>query len=281
MKPQFLHEATSSFVLWFDNYLLTKGEAYANRTGSFTYSSDDILGSSYVSYSSPYKQWVGDSSISGAAIANSVFVDGAEKNRGTDGLKIDYRNGRAVFDSTVSASSSVTGSFSVKDFNIYITDQDEEDLITESKFDINTRFSTSEVPIAPYKQVVPAAFISCQESKNTPHAFGGEDRTSLDFRCVFISDDMYKLDGALSIFNDTNDIVFNQIGYDDFPETEFGDNKYGSYNYSDLSSLSTDKFFIQDVTTSKLSDKVSKKVLPNLFVGFVDFDVVKYRFPRQ
>jgi hypothetical protein len=281
MKPQFLHEATSSFVLWFDNYLLTKGEAYANRTGSLTYSSDDILGSSYNPYSSPYKQWVGDASISGATIANSIFVDGVEKNRGTDGLRVDYRNGRAVFDSTVSTSSSVTGSFSVKDFNIYITDQDEEDLITESKFDINTRFSTSEVPIAPYKQVVPAAFISCQESKNTPHAFGGEDRTSLDFRCVFISDDMYKLDGALSIFNDSNDVVFSQIDYDNFPETEFGDNKYGSYNYNDLEALSTEKFFITDVTSSKLSDKVSKKVLPNLFVGFVDFEVAKYRFPRQ
>ena len=199
MKPQFLHEATSSFVLWFDNYLLTKGEAYANRTASLTYSSDDILGSSYVSYSSPYKQWVNDSSITGPTIANSVTVDGVVKSRGIDGLKIDYRNGRAIFNSSAGTTSTITASFAVKDFNVYITDQDEEDLITESKFDVNTRFSTTEIPITPYKQVVPAAFISCQESVNTPHAFGGEDRTSLSFRCVFISDDMYKLDGALSI----------------------------------------------------------------------------------
>ena len=237
MKPQFLHEATSSFVLWFDNYLLTKGEAYANRTASLTYSSDDILGSSYVSYSSPYKQWVNDSSITGPTIANSVTVDGVVKSRGIDGLKIDYRNGRAIFNSSAGTTSTITASFAVKDFNVYITDQDEEDLITESKFDVNTRFSTTEIPITPYKQVVPAAFISCQESVNTPHAFGGEDRTSLSFRCVFISDDMYKLDGALSIFNDTNDIVFNQIDYDNFPETEFGDTKYGNYNYTDLISI--------------------------------------------
>ena len=57
--------------------------------------------------------------------------------------------------------------------------------------------------------------------------------------------------------------------------------KYGNYNYTDLISISTDKLFITNVTTSKLSDKVSKKVLPNLFVGFVDFEVEKYRFPRQ
>ena len=154
-------------------------------------------------------------------------------------------------------------------------------MITESKFDVNTRFSSTEIPIAPYKQVVPAAFISCQETTNSPHALGGEDSTQMDFRCVLISDDMYKLDGALSIFNDTNELAFNKVAYENFPETEFGDNKYGNYNYNDLASLSSEKFFITNTTTSKLSDKVSKKVLPNLFIGFVDFEVTAYRFPRQ
>ena len=33
MKEQFQHKLTTSFFLWFDNFLLTKGEAFSNKTG--------------------------------------------------------------------------------------------------------------------------------------------------------------------------------------------------------------------------------------------------------
>ena len=63
MKEQFQHEFTTSFLMWFDNFLLDKGEAYTNTTGDFFYYSDPRLDSRYVAYGSPYKQWVTDSSI--------------------------------------------------------------------------------------------------------------------------------------------------------------------------------------------------------------------------
>ena len=35
MKEQFVHTLTNSFMLWFDNFLLKKGEAFSNQTGTF------------------------------------------------------------------------------------------------------------------------------------------------------------------------------------------------------------------------------------------------------
>jgi hypothetical protein len=35
MKEQFVHTLTNSFMLWFDHFLLEKGEAYSNQTGTF------------------------------------------------------------------------------------------------------------------------------------------------------------------------------------------------------------------------------------------------------
>ena len=66
MKEQFVHTLTNSFMLWFDNFLLKKGEAFSNQTGTFYHTPDDFLDDSYVPFSSPYKQFVTDSSIAGA-----------------------------------------------------------------------------------------------------------------------------------------------------------------------------------------------------------------------
>ena len=44
----------------------------------------------------------------------------------------------------------------------------------------------------------------------------------------------------------------------------------------------TDELFhIENVTSSKLSDKINKRINPNIFVGFIDFELVKFRYPRS
>ena len=76
MKAQFQHNLTSSFFMWFDNFLLTKGEAYTNKTGEFFYYDDTLIDSDYTVFGSPYKQWVSDSSIDGATVPTGVYVNG-------------------------------------------------------------------------------------------------------------------------------------------------------------------------------------------------------------
>ena len=119
MKEQFQHKLTTSFFLWFDNFLLKHGEAYSNKTGQFYYYEDSRLDSDYRAYGSPYKQWVTDSSITGANIPTGVHF-GNEASGRSDGIVFDFDNGRVLVEGSVTGST-ITGEFAVKDFSVYIT----------------------------------------------------------------------------------------------------------------------------------------------------------------
>jgi hypothetical protein len=91
MKPQYQHNVTTSFALWFDHYLLEKGEAYSNQTGTFTYYADPRISTTYKAFGTPYKQFVYDSTITGASIPSGVHVSGVFKGR-NDGVIIGLGN---------------------------------------------------------------------------------------------------------------------------------------------------------------------------------------------
>jgi hypothetical protein len=286
MKPQFQHEITTSFTLWLDNHLLKKGEAYQNKTSSLTYLEDARLGPGLNGFSSPYKQWVYDESIASAQIPDGATIDGALvlRNDGSGAdqqLIIDYQNGRVI--TTAPTSASISIDYSVKDFNIYVTNETEENLIIESKFDVNSRFKVEEIPIPPYAHAIPAIFINNTRNFNDPFSFGGQDQTMTDIRCVIMAENIYQLDGVLSIFNDSNKQCFAALGFEDYPVTEFGDApdfNYKTVSDARLASNPAALHFIDRVDVSKLSDRITKKIDPNTFIGFVDFEVVTYRYPR-
>ena len=296
MKPQYQHEIVTSLALWLDNHILRKGESFSNKKDQkFFYQTDSRLDDGYMSFASPHKQWVFDSSIANANIISSVTIDGAVVNRNTEGVKFDFDNGRvliptsgvAVGSSSVVAisSSAVTADYSVKDFNIYITDQTEEELLLESQFDTNSRFSQEATAgIKPYDQVVPAVFLSYESSVNEPFAFGGEDWTRTSIRCVLFAENSYQLDGLLSILNDSNNLNLTNVGFNEHPLNEFGDLKHGHYSYEDV----VNRYFeyrsiaiIDKVKVSKLNDRIASKTHPGLFLGFADFELIATRFPRQ
>ena len=154
MKPQFQHDATSSFALWLDHYLVHCGEAYSNKQGELYYMPDERLPmypddpvNGLVSYNSEYKQWVYDSDITGAVIPSGVYIDTGDGaynfcERGQSGLSLDFENGRVLFDGiffpTNYADLRISGDFSVKDINIYLADDTEENLVIQNKYNLET-----------------------------------------------------------------------------------------------------------------------------------------------
>ncbi len=288
MIPQFQHQLTSSFILWFDNYLLTKGQAYTNTTGKLYYYEDERLPSTYKVFGSPMKQWVSDYSIPGANVPSGVYVNGTFQGRatGVDNSTstkiIDFDNGRFLV-SGAATGDAVTGSFAVKDFNIYYSNDTEEDLIIEKKFSINSRaIGTDETItyIPPYDQVVPASFISNSSFNNQPFAFGGENLSTTKINAVVIAENPYQLDGVLSIFADSFNQSIVNVPFSDAPYTEYGDLKSGYYNYQSIKDqyINTNKYYIERVVTSKLSDKPRRALVNDLYVGFIDFDVSIARY---
>jgi len=278
MKPQYQHNITTSFALWLDHHLLDKGEAFTNKTGKLFYYSDPRIPSTYKVFGSPHKQWVYDSTITGATIPSGVHVSGVFKGR-NDGVILDFINGRALI-SGAATGVNVTGSYSVKDFNIYLSNDNEEDLILENNIEANSKFSQTGAFIAPYDQSFPAIYVLSDGNKNTPFAFGGEDETRSLMRGVVFAETPYQLDGALSLFADTQQKVFKLKEFSSFPITEYGDIKSGSYSFDDYytSPSVNAELFIDDVTASKLKDK--SKLGSKAYVGFLDFEIIKYRYPR-
>jgi len=277
MIEQFQHKLTSSFFLWFDNFLLKKGEAYSNKTGELFNYADPRLDSRYVAYGSPYKQWVTDSSIAGAVIPTGVSVVGAGTSGRDNGVVFDFENGRALFSGS-NTSMTVTGEFAVKDFNVYLTNDTEDDLIVENKYTVNSRLPSGPLTyIEPYDDVVPAIFLSVSQAENSPFALGGMQETKVQAKAVVLAEDTYQLDGVMSIFMDSVDEVIAAIPMSGYPITEFGDLKGGSFNYTGLAEdyQGETKFCIEKVKTSKLTDRTRNVLANELYVGFVDFDIEK------
>lgn len=285
MKPTFSHNVVNSFFLWFDHFLMTKGEAYKTFTTKLYNYSDPRLGGDKVIYGSPYKQWVYDKSITGATIPTGFTINGSIVPTGTSGMKIDFDNGRIIFNSGVSTDLNITGTYSVKEVNSYVTDQPEDNLIIENKYVTNSRFTVTENYISPYNPVTPCIFASIETAHNTAFAFGGEDETKCIVKLVAFCENLYQLDGLLSVFGDSYNEFFSLIPMTGHPLGEFNELKTGvyptGYDYNNLSNAyNSQKMFISHVETSKIRDSVLKELNPILHIGFLDFEITTYRYPR-
>lgn len=279
MKPQYQHNVTTSFALWLDHYLVDKGQAYTNKTGRFYYYQDARL-PNYKAFGSAYHQFVYDSSISGAVVPSGVYINSVFTPRSSS-LKIDYLNGRILTTGTgIPTGASVTGSFAVKDFNVYLTNENEDDLLIEHNNSSNKKFPwTGTTYLPPYDQTLPAIYIMPDSFQNTPFSFGGEDETRSTMRSIVFSDDPYSLDGVLSIFADSKNRVFKQKDFGSYPINEFGDIKNPPFSFDDYykNPDASVELFIDDVTVSKFKDSRGSA---RSYIGFLDFEVINYRYPR-
>jgi len=289
MKPTYQHQLLTSFYMWFDHFLLDKADAYENFTTDFYNMTPDVRLPDNTIYGSPYKQWVYDRSIAGAT--TPVIKDDLTTLTpgGAEGLMLDYENGRAIFNDGYTPGGTINGSYSVKNFNTYVSNQDEESLIIEGKYKVNARYTRTLTGVAPYDEVVPAVFLSTTDTTNVPFALGGEDNTISHINAVAFAENTYQLDGILSVFADASKEIFAEIPYTGAALDEYGDVKSsyqatseGGFNYTNVANNFISNFgFIQNTTVSKISDRMDKFIPVPLYVGFIDFEINKYRFPRQ
>lgn len=282
--PQFIHKVTSSFHLWADHILLARGRAFTNASGSFTHYNDTELPDHLRPFGCPHKEWVTDSSVSGAIIPSGLYVNGTFQAKNADSFSLDFINGR-VITSGINSSYEITGSYSVKDFNIYATNEDEESLVVEmcesfTKYkEVGTDIPAPYLP--PYTQKVPAIFINTQTQENVPFSLGGTDNSKIRINMTIFAKNPYELDGVLGLFADTSDEIFKELPLEATPLTEWGDIKGGNYNYSNLVAESgISNISIDSVKTSKVSDSLKRGLKTELYIGFADFELSQPRNPR-
>lgn len=278
MKAQIDNILMSSMLMWMDNRILTKGEAYQNFSSLF-YPITNIINGFY-SYGLPFKQIVCDSSISGANILSGVYVNSSFKQIGESNLTgINPYNGQIYFTSSQS-SNTISGNYAVKDFNLYLTSQPEEELLFESQYQIRPKTTQNPAGLAIESITYPCIFLKNNGGANEPFAFGGEDNTEMKVRAIVLADSMFNLDAVCAILRDTArdyvPLIYNN------PFNTFGGLNNAYYNYNTLVqniNLSSDGFYISEVNISKIFANLNIKN-NQVFPAFVDFTLNNIRYPR-
>jgi len=282
MKFQFNHKAFSSLIPWMDYVLVNSAEAYNETTGVLTKYTDSELPDDYSVFGSKIKGWVYDSSIDGIS-APSIWEGSQQVTEGTSGAIFDYENGRVIFAGNEPNTDTLTGTFFAREVNVYPTNEAEEDLVIEKKYEVNAIVanSSSVKPdyATPYDPTVPAIFVNIERGNNKPFAFGGEKETVLYAKGVVIAPDSYYLDGILSAFQDNDTQSVPLLEESQLPLTYFGGVQSG-YSYQTLwDNRNTGVLLhIENITHAKLSESIRKETSSNFYVGFIDIDMRCYRY---
>lgn len=287
MKAQFDNIVMSSMLFWLDNKLLSKGEAYTNHSSYFYPLNNLYMG--YYTYGAPFKQLIIDESISGANIISGVYLNGSFIKVGQSNLSgVNASQGQLYFSAPISnPSTSLSGNYAVKDFNVYLTSETEEDLLFETQFQINPKTYQNPTGLPTNAETYPAIYLKNQGSSNEPLAFGGLDTTNFRIRAIVLSDDIFKLDAVASIFRDTNNSLIPLIHEEEMPFNALGSCTGECLNYLELTNnkrIDGDYLYIKDVNISKVDNRLTNtynKLNPNLFTAFIDFEVSSNRYPRQ
>jgi len=280
MKATYINNLMSSFYLWLDHEVLARGEAFINYSGKL-YNAPDPNFSNMTVYGAPFRQWVYDSSIPNANIPSGVLINGSFVERGTSGLKIDFNKGRAILSGN--ASSNVTASYSLKEYNIYYTDEREEKLLFEKAYNITPKVTQVSSGLGYLDTPYPCIFIKHRIGENVPFAFGGEDTTQTMLRCIVLASNSFSLDGLISILSDSARKVFPVLSPNDFPFNYFGDFKTGNaFNYINLckNQSQSSLVYIDKVTVSKLDEIDNAKINKKCVAALIDFELSDVRNPR-
>lgn len=286
MKAQFSHELLSSFYLWFENKLISSdSKAYKkDQSNSFVLTSFKDVPSTHVAYQGKFRQLVADQNIDKAnsgIFVNSGFVTGANT-----GMYIDYNNGRVIFPVASGSGLSITANNTIKEINTYLTEDDEEQLLIQGDFvdsaaQSSTHLFSKTSKLNEKTYILPACFINIIKGDSEPLSFGGEVDTKTRIRVIVMALDNYTLVGTLSLFEDTQEEIIRHIPYSNFPYGPFNSLKSYPYSYSALSSQYSENSLIERVRTSKVtSPEIVNKFDKNVLIGFIDFDLSSYRFPR-
>lgn len=282
MKPQYQHQVMSSFALWMDNKILSKGEAFTNQ-GFLFHPAPDRFGGLFT-YAAPFKQLVSDQSVSGANVPTGVYLNGNFVGVGDSGLvAINYAEGQVYFDENKDAEV-ISGDFAVKDLDVVLTEFNEEEFLFETKLHVKPRVTETQTGLALDTLTYPVAMIKPDGGDTEPFCFGGTDMTKKNIRVMVLSDSQWLQDGVTSILQDEFQNRFPIIFEESQPLNALGGFKDDiPYNYTGLSATCdpSQSIFIKNAFVSKINNssvnKAFTQINKDVYVTFIDFELEDVR----
>jgi hypothetical protein len=284
MKPVFVHQVMSSFILWLDNRLCNDGQAYFNYSGSFYQ-----MGSSFANYyvmASPFNQLIADSSVSGATIMTGIYLNNNFITTGVSGLVgINYKAGHTYFNNNI-YNYPVSGYFSTKQFNVVLTDKQDDVLLFKSQFLKKPIFPSKITGVLDDHVVYPVVMVRMEGGEFKPYSFGGQETETISLRCIIFADTLFNLQGIQGLLRDSIRTPIALFSDKDMPYDSLGGLKSGVYNYTGMAipRVNSQNFvFIDEVMTPRFSQRFMANAnnLPyDVFFNFVDFNLTRVRSPR-
>ena len=204
MKAQWENLLMSSMSLYVDNLVCTKGEGFVNHTGEVFSTKKQY--NQFFAYSLPFNQIVSVVSVPNANILQGIYINNQFKNIGQGGLEgILHHKGTLLF-SQNHDSSQITGNFSVKEFNVYITTKAEEDLLFKTAPQVNPKISqNSDQGLDFNTETYPAIFLKNMGGYDKPMVMGTDGGDVITYvRAVVLSDSAFSLDAVCGVLKKTS-----------------------------------------------------------------------------
>lgn len=276
MKPQFNNRLISSFALWMDNLICNNGQGYINVTGTMMRETNpSVTGKSWAA---PFKGWVYDSSVNGAYVISGVYNQSGQFLTRASGVSFDFNRGRVY--SPYDWGTTLSGVYSRKEYNVYVSTEEETDFVLEKIKNENANLTYVQTGVSFDRFAAPFILLTNAINNNVPFAFGGLEESEKTLRAFVISDNNFNQEALNSLLVDANKSYLPLVAYSDVPINSRGDLKTGYYSYAALKSqYGCGDVLVKDVFSYKTNEKENQN--KNFTISIMEFDVSKLRFPRQ
>jgi len=231
MLAQIDNRIISSFLLFLDHEIQRQGAAYQNKTGLFFPANSIING--LTAYTTSYKQLCNDTSINGANIMSGVYINNAFTPIGSGGLAaINHYDGSIYFSNPPASNAIISGSFAVKDVNVYLSDQPDYKLLFDSQYLSNAKYGQPLSGLPLDAKVVPAVFIVVKTQENKPFSFAGLDDNNIRLRAIVVAQNLFQ---KVAICNIIKNFRLRRLPVIDYTPFDYlGDVTGINYNYNNL-----------------------------------------------
>lgn len=251
MKVQYDNRLMSSFMLFLDNQIQTRGFAYQNYSGQLYPVNTPYQG--LYAYAAPFRQLCNDTSISGANVMSGVYVNGTFVTVGQSGLSaINHTQGTVYFTAPFSANTVVSGRYAIKDINIELTDLPESKLLFETKYVVKSKFNQTVSGLDSDVRILPAVYLKMMDGDAAHAAFGGIKDNQIKLRAIIMAENEFQ---RIAVCNILKNLAFS--GFSVAASTPFdylGNFTGTNYNYNTLSVSTEGSPLITEVTVKNLSN---------------------------
>jgi len=289
MRTSYWEDIKQSLYNLYDHKLLEQG-AYVNITGGqkdfkgrniskfYPVIDNELYSVSGHIWQSAFHNFVYESGVVNKPtpiVASGVYVNGVFTPK-SNSLHIDYINGRVIFDTAISTSSTVQGDFSYKEYSFVRPDNDRA-FKNQTKYSINSNVDVDPFPAIPYSIYLPAIIIEIEGADEKGFQFGGTTETLPTLKLTVIGDHQGQVENIASVLSSTSTKDLPVVAANLGPKFNFFYDLTDNYSFYQWCKLSENFALIKSVKYTRIFNSTTEKEEPSLFGGSIIIEISAIR----